>query len=86
VEAFAGSDIQTNPPATNQAIAESGREFTRQVDQLPTQEILDDIDGKVDFQRLEEVLMEEGIRKFADPHKALIALIAEKRSTLQSTG
>ena len=85
VEAFAGSDIQTNPPATNQAVAESGREFTRQVDQLPAQEILDDIDAKVDFQRLEEVLMEEGIRKFADPHKALISLIAEKRSALQST-
>lgn len=86
VEAFAGSDIQTNPPATNQAVAESGREFTRQVDQLPSQEILDEIDAKVDFKRLEEVLMEEGVKKFADPHKALISLIAEKRSALQSAG
>src|SRR5437016_11183320 len=34
VEAFTGSDIQTNPPATNQAVQDSGRTFTRQVDQL----------------------------------------------------
>ena len=27
VEAFAGSDIQTNPPATNEAVAKSGRRF-----------------------------------------------------------
>ena len=35
VEAFAGSDIETNPPATNEAVQASGRTFTRQVDQLP---------------------------------------------------
>jgi transaldolase len=35
VEAFAGSDIETNPPATNEAVNKSGRTFTRQVDQLP---------------------------------------------------
>ena len=35
VEAFAGSDIETNPPATNEAVAQSGRTFARQVDQLP---------------------------------------------------
>ena len=35
VEAFAGSDIETNPPATNEAVQKSGRTFTRQVDKLP---------------------------------------------------
>lgn len=82
VEAFAGSDIQTNPPATNTAVSESGLTFTRQVDKLPPQEVLDEIDRLVDFQRLEEVLMDEGVRKFAEPQKALLKLIREKRMAL----
>ncbi|MGE3244478.1 MAG: transaldolase family protein, partial [Pirellulales bacterium] len=32
VEALAGSDIQTNPPATNAAVEKSGKQFTRMVD------------------------------------------------------
>ena len=67
VEAFAGSDIETNPPATNDAVQKSGRTFTRQIDKLPPQDVLDEIDAKVDMQKLEETLMEEGIKKFADP-------------------
>jgi transaldolase len=82
VAAFAGSDIQTNPPATNKAVAESTQQFTRQVDQMPSPEVLAEIDAKVDMQKLEETLMEEGLQKFADPQKALIALIAEKRKNL----
>ena len=31
---------------------------------------------------MEDKLMEEGTAKFADPHKALLKLIAEKRATL----
>jgi transaldolase len=81
-EAFAGSDIQTNPPATNQAVQASGHTFTRQVDRLPSPEILDEMDRLVDMNKLEETLMEEGIKKFADPQKALLALIAQKRKTL----
>ena len=83
VDAFAGSDIQTNPPATNDAIAKSGRMFTRQVDQLPSQGVLDEIAAKVDLAKLESVLMEEGIQKFADPQKALLKVIAEKRAALK---
>lgn len=82
VEAFAGSDIQTNPPATNDAVAKSGRTFTRQVDKLPPQAVLDEIAAKVDVPKMEAVLMDEGIKKFADPQKALLKLIAEKRATL----
>jgi transaldolase len=84
VAAFAGSDIETNPPATNEAVAKSGVTFKREVDQLPTKEILDEIDQKVDVAKLERVLMEEGVAKFADPQKALLKLIAEKRKALAS--
>ena len=83
VDAFAGSDIQTNPPATNDAVAKSGRTFTRQVDKLPAQGVLDEIAAKVDIAKLESVLMEEGIQKFADPQKALLKVIAEKRTALK---
>ncbi len=86
VEAFAGSDIETNPPATNAAVNASGRMFTRRIDELPSPEILADIDAKVDMQKLEEVLMREGIAKFADPQKALLALIAKKRAALPLAG
>ena len=86
VEAFAGSDIETNPPATNDAVQASGRTFTRQVDRLPPPEVLAEIDRLVDIQKLEETLMEEGIKKFADPQKALLALIAERRRAVASSG
>lgn len=82
VEAFAGSDIETNPPATNKAVQESGRTFTRQVDQLPPKAVLDEITAKVSQEKLEETLMREGLAKFADPHKGLIKLIADKRKAL----
>lgn len=84
VEAFAGSDIETNPPETNAAVQASGRLFTRQVDRLPPQEVLDEIEQKVDLKKMEEVLLEEGVRKFAAPQKALLALIAAKRQQLHS--
>jgi transaldolase len=82
VEAFAGSDIETNPPATNEAVEKSGRTITRHVDELPSKAVLDDIDAKVDIKRLEETLMEEGLKKFADPQHALLGLIAKKRGAL----
>lgn len=80
VEAFAGSDIETNPPATNAAVQASGRYITRQVEQLPPDEVLREMDAKVDMIKLEETLMREGLQKFADPQKALIQLIGRKRS------
>ena len=82
VEALAGGDIQTNPPATNQAIQESSVAFTKQLDQLPAAEIITDIDSKVDFDKLEEVLMREGLAKFAAPHQKLLQSISEKRAAL----
>jgi transaldolase len=82
VEAFAGSDIETNPPATNEAVQASGKQFTRQVDVMPPADVLGEIDRLVDVARMEQVLMDEGVKKFAEPHKALLALIAQKRKTL----
>jgi transaldolase len=82
IEAFAGSDIETNPPQTNKDVQASSRTFTRRVDQLPPAEVLAEIDAKVDMEKLEQVLMEEGLAKFADPQKALLALLAQKRVSL----
>lgn len=87
VSALAGADIQTNPPATNAAVQEmEGKTFTRTVDQYPSDAVLAEIDEKVDFAKMEETLMEEGLKKFADPQKALIALIGEKRASLTTAG
>jgi transaldolase len=82
VEALAGSDIQTNPPATNDAVEKLNKKYTRQVDKLPPKTILDEIDAKVDVKKMEDFLMAEGTAKFADPHKALLKLIGEKREAL----
>ena len=41
---------------------------------------------QMDVNKMEHVLMEEGLKKFADPQKALLALIAEKRRALQPAG
>jgi transaldolase len=37
----------------------------------------------VGIQKLEEMLMREGLAKFADPQKALIKLIASKRAAMK---
>ena len=82
ISALAGSDIQTNPPATNQAISESDVTFSNQVNEPLNAALVEEIDQKVDFGTLEDVLMAEGIRKFADPQKALLNQISEKRGSL----
>ncbi|HSH92524.1 MAG TPA: transaldolase family protein, partial [Roseimicrobium sp.] len=82
VEALAGSDIQTNPPATNDAVEKLQKKYTRKVDQMPPQAVLDEIDQKVDQAKMEAKLMEEGAAKFADPFNALLKLIAQKRASL----
>lgn len=79
VETFAGSGIETNPPATNAAVQDSGRTFSRQIDRLPGPDVLAEIDSQVDLEHMESILMAEGLKKFADPQKALLAQIAAKR-------
>lgn len=82
VEALAGSDIQTNPPETNEAAQQSGLVFPRRVDEMPSPAVLAAIDAGVDFTHLEETLLREGVKKFTDPQHALLALVREKRSEL----
>ena len=85
VEAFAGSDIETNPPATNDAVARSRRTFTRQVDRLPPAKVVEEIDRLVDMEKLETTLMAEGIAKFANPQKALLGAGGEEAAGLGLT-
>jgi len=82
VQALAGSDIQTNPPATNEAVEKSGLTFQRTVDEMPPAQVLAEIDAKVNVQKMEDQLMREGEIKFADPQKALLKLIGDKRKSL----
>src|SRR5262249_54365500 len=81
VEAFAGSGIETNPPATNAHIQSSGRKFIRMIDQMPPDKVVNEINSKVDMDKLESVLMAEGLKKIATPQKELLALIAKKRKS-----
>ena len=85
VAAFAGSGIETNPPATNDQVEHLGKTYNRQVEVLPPVEVLDEIDAKVDVDHMEATLMNEGVAKFADPHKQLLLLIADKRQSLTAT-
>ena len=82
VAALAGSDIQTNPPATNDAVQKLNKKYTRQIDQMPPDAVLKEIDQKVDVAKMEKTLMDEGTKKFSDPQHALLKLIAEKRAQL----
>jgi transaldolase len=82
VEALAGSDIQTNPPATNEAVEKLNKTYTRKIDQMPPKEVVEEVERTVDQRKMEEKLMEEGTAKFADPQKALLRQIAEKRASL----
>ncbi|SMF20248.1 transaldolase family protein [Pseudobacteriovorax antillogorgiicola] len=75
VAAFAGSDIETNPPATNDAVEASGKTFVREIDKFPSDAVVQEIDSKVDWKDLEKTLMDEGLSKFAEPQKALLKLI-----------
>jgi len=79
VAALAGADIQTNPPATNRAVDESGREFTRQIDALPSPAILRELDSCIDSATMGSALLEEGIAKFVAPQHDLLALIRSRR-------
>jgi transaldolase len=79
VEALAGSDIQTNPPATNEAVQRLNKTYVRKIDHPLATTVLNELEKKVDFVALERVLMSEGTSKFAEAQKTLLRLIAGKR-------
>ena len=82
---LAGGDIQTVPPESIREIAEmDSKQFQPLLHELPEQAFIDQLFKEVDFQKMEDVLMEEGLKKFADPQKALLAKIKEKRAALIS--
>jgi transaldolase len=81
VEALAGSDIQTNPPATNDAVQRLNKTYVRNIDGMPDRSVLGEI-AKMDTAALEGVLMSEGTRKFAEAQKALLRRIAARRAFL----
>jgi len=85
VAALAGSDIQTNPPATNEAVQRLNVAYNPGVAQAPPQAVLREVEQAVDRNEMERVLIAEGTRKFADPQKQLLALIAGKRKEMGST-
>ena len=82
MEALAGGDIQTNPPATNKAVEKLTKVYTRRIEQMPSPSIVSEIDKKVDMVALERVLIEDGIQKFVQPQKALLQIITQKRASL----
>jgi transaldolase len=82
VSALAGSDIQTNPPDTNAAVANSGQVFSRNLDTMPSHAIISELDAAVNVPDLEKVLMEQGVAKFVAPQKQLLQTIQEKRAKL----
>lgn len=84
VEALAGSDIQTNPPSTNEAVQRLNKSYVRKIDEMPGRSVLDEIEEKVDMAELERVLTDEGTLKFAEAQRALLRLVARKRA-LSST-
>lgn len=86
VEAFAGGDIQTNPMSTNESVEKSPKVYPRRIDEMPAPGIVDEIDRKVDMAEMECDLMTEGIKKFATPQKALLTLIAKKRTNHLRSG
>ena len=47
---------------------------------LPPADVVAELDRAVDMRRLEDVLMAEGVEKFVSPQKALLTLIASRRS------
>lgn len=82
IDELAGSDILTNPPATNAAIEDLSKAYTASSRTLPDQAMLDEFEQKVDVPKLETTLMAEGTEKFADPQKKLIQTISDKRTEL----
>jgi transaldolase len=82
VQALAGSDIQTNPPETLEAVEQGGKTYRRTIDAMPPQAVVDGIDARVDMEQLELALMEEGVEKFSKPMKTLLDLIGRKRAAL----
>ena len=74
--------VTVPPPATNDFVEKSSKQYARMVDKMPADAIVREIEEKVAEDKLEQKLMEEGTEKFATPQKALQKLVGEKRTSL----
>jgi transaldolase len=82
VQAFAGGDIITSPPATNEAVYESPKVYNRRIDDMPPPSVIEEVDRKINTGQMESRLMAEGTKKFAESQLSLIKLIAQKRASV----
>lgn len=82
VDALAGSDIQTNPPKTNDLVQESGTTFENKLAEPIDEVLLDERRKLVADSELGSTLMLEGIEKFVVPQRQLLEVLASKRSQL----
>ncbi len=83
VAAFAGSDIETNPPATNDATQASGKTFTRAVDQNAGRGRAAEIDSHVDFEHLEKHSWTKGFRNLLIRKRRSCRYIAAKAKRIR---
>ncbi len=79
---LAGSDIQTNPPETLDALDAMDKKYGRTVDVMPERAVIDEIRAKVDFAAMRETLVREGTAKFSRPMRELLERIGRKRGEL----
>jgi transaldolase len=82
VQAFAGGDIITSPPSTNEAVYESPKVYNRRIDDMPPPSVIEEVDRKINTGEMESRLMAEGTKKFAESQSTLIKLIAQKRASV----
>lgn len=78
VRALAGADIQTNPPATNAWVSEFSKDPYEPSISLLDSKKLQRVLTNVNMDLLEQALMIEGVAKFVEPQKKLLALLAKK--------
>jgi transaldolase len=81
VQAFAGGDIITSPPDTNEAVYESPKVYNRRIDDMPSPSVIEEVDRKINTGQMESRLMAEGTKKFAESQLSLLKLIAQKRAS-----
>ncbi len=77
--------VRSTPSHTDVLVALDDLTITLHAKETKTGGVLiyDAATTKVDVKKLEEVLMREGVAKFADPQKALLRVIAERRAKLK---
>ena len=66
VQTFAGGDIITSPPATNEAVYESPKVYNRRIDDMAPPSVIEEVDRKINTGEMESRLVAEGTKKFAE--------------------